>query len=153
MKRKLTFFIIIILILVIVIYYIFNYIVYITQIDVKYVEKLEKALKSYDIVSLDECLNEDVEICYKNEHDTYLNCRKNILENMEHKNYTLTIYGGGNNIFKNSIQEIFTQVYGTFCGKDYGESNIIVYLKQTGLHSFEIIKLESSDEIFKELFF
>ncbi|MDO4302191.1 MAG: hypothetical protein Q4D26_12505 [Clostridia bacterium] len=154
MKTKLIFFrIFISIFIVMVICYILGYMLYITQVDVKCVEKLEEALVSYDIKSLDECLADDVDICYNNECRTYISCRKNILANMEKKNYKLTMYGGGDNKFKNNIQEINTQVYGTFNGENYGESNILVYLKRTGFKSFKIIRLESNDEILNKLFF
>lgn len=158
MKKHSTSFIIaitiaVVFVAVLIIYYILGYVSFISQVDVQYVYKLEKALQNYDIVSLDECLADDVEILYNDESKTYLYCRENILENMHQRNYTISIYGGGDNIFKNGIQKISTQVYGSVLGEDCGENCIIVYLKRIDINSFKIVKLESNDEILKKLFF
>lgn len=131
---------------------IFLYIVFISTIDVKYISKIESALKNYDISELDMCLSEDAEIYYKDEKYEYLDCRNNIYENMKKRNYTISMYGGGNNKFSNNIQKINTQVYGKVLNKNYGESNIIIYLKKFNFKDYKIIKLESNDEIFEEIF-
>lgn len=132
--------------------HLFNYICFISNVDVEYVEKLNNALKNYDINALDECLGEKAEICYSNRNELYYNCRENILYNMQKRNYDISMYGGGNNIFDNGIQEINTQVYGKVSNKDYGENSITVYLKMVEMDKFEIVKLESDDEILEKLF-
>lgn len=132
--------------------HIFNYICFIANVDVEYIEKLNNALENYDINALDECLEKNTEICYGDEKELYYNCRENILYNMQGKNYTISMYGGGNNIFNNGIQKINTQIYAKILNKDYGENSITVYLEMIGTDKFKIIKLESDDEILEKLF-
>lgn len=71
---------------------------------------------------------------------------------MSKKNYTISMYGGGNNIFDNNIQKINTQVYGSVLNKDYGENSFTVYLKRIDFDEFKIVKIESNDEILKQIF-
>lgn len=71
---------------------------------------------------------------------------------MTKKNYTISMYGGGNNIFYNNIQKINTQVYGSVLNKDYGENSFTVYLKRIDFDEFKIVKIESNDEILKQIF-
>lgn len=113
---------------------------------------MESALESYDIDALDECLK-NAEICFGDRSELYTDCRENIEWNMEKRNYTISMYGGGDNIFRKGIQEISVQVYERVLDKDYGESSVKVYLKMTGTDEFEIVRLESGDEILERLFF
>ena len=131
--------------------HIFKYICFISTVDTEYTGKMESALESYDIDAIDECLK-NAEICFGDRSELYTDCRENIEWNMGKRNYTISMYGGGDNIFRNGIQEISVQVYGRVLDKDYGESSMKVYLKMTGAHEFEIIRLESGDEILERLF-
>lgn len=150
--RKFRIMFLVVLIILSVLTYLSYKIIY-SQVDITYVDKLEKALNSYDISLLDNILSNNTEICYKNETRNYEVCREKIYEHMKNRDFDLTIYGGSDNIFKNNILKINTQFYGNIKGKNYGENTMTVYLKQVGLYSFKIIKLESNDDILIELFY
>lgn len=153
MRRSFKFlFFVAVLITIMIFIMVFKYICFISTIDVESIDRLEDTLRSYDINKLDLCLSQDAEICYNNKVYKYSDCRNNILENMTKKNYTISMYGGGNNIFDNNIQKINTQVYGSVLNKDYGENSFTVYLKRIDFDEFKIVKIESNDEILKQIF-
>lgn len=123
-----------------------------SQIYIKNIYKFENALNSYNIDDLDNILSYDAEICYKKNSKSYKECRENIYRHMQNKDFNLTIYGGSDNVFKNNVLQIDTQFYGKVKGKNFGENSLTVYLRREGLYSFQIIKLESNDDILAELF-
>lgn len=129
-----------------------RYFLYMSKVDVEYVEILENALNNYDIDALNEVIADNANIIYRDKEDIYSNLRKNIEQNMTDKNYTITIYGGVDK-FENSVQIIGAQAYGYFEGVNLGEGYIKIKLKRVGFFDFEIVGLESDDLILKKLFF
>lgn len=142
--------------IVIIIIPIVGYVYYIKTVDTRFAVNFSEAFKDYNIDDVDKYLSKDTLIICNGQSSIYENLRENVISACNEKKYLFSdgsSYGYGNNKFIDGVQYVDIKLYGELNGKDIGECNLSMKLKQEGVFRFKIDTIECDEPIFEYLFF